>query len=296
MSRPYREGMQELDMITGLSTLAEAYDGVICDVWGVLHNGISPYPAAAEALARFRSLGKAAVLLTNAPRPAKAVEDLLSRQYAIGPASYDEIVTSGSVARKVFESEPRRRLFHLGPSHNLGLFEGLDVELVGEEDAEYVALTGLFDDETETADTYRPMFTRFIERGLKVYCANPDVVVERGDRLVYCAGALAQLYVELGGDATIIGKPYKPVYDAALAAIDRALGRPVDKSRVLAIGDGLPTDIKGACGQGIDVLMVTAGIHGADFGDLMNPDPARLAARLDAEGLSIRAAIPRLVW
>ncbi|PIO99582.1 TIGR01459 family HAD-type hydrolase [Pleomorphomonas carboxyditropha] len=288
--------MQELDMITGLSTLAEAYDGVICDVWGVLHNGISPYPAAAEALSRFRALGKAAVLLTNAPRPAKNIEDLLKRQYAIGSDSYDEIVTSGSVARKVFENEPRRRVFHLGPPHNLSLFEGLDLELVGEEDAEYVALTGLFDDETESPETYRPMFSRFVERGLKLYCANPDVIVERGDRLVYCAGALAQLYVELGGDATIIGKPYKPVYDAALAAIDRALGRPVEKSRVLAIGDGLPTDIRGAWNQGIDVLMVTAGIHGADFGDLMNPDPARLRARLQAEGLAIRAAIPRLVW
>ncbi|SCM76680.1 conserved hypothetical protein [uncultured Pleomorphomonas sp.] len=288
--------MQELDMITGLSTLAEAYDGVICDVWGVLHNGISPYPAAAEALSRFRALGKAAVLLTNAPRPAKNIEDLLKRQYAIGPDSYDEIVTSGSVARKVFENEPRRRVFHLGPPHNLSLFEGLDLELVGEKDAEYVALTGLFDDETESPETYRPMFSRFVERGLKLYCANPDVIVERGDRLVYCAGALAQLYVELGGDATIIGKPYKPVYDAALAAIDRALGRPVEKSRVLAIGDGLPTDIRGAWNQGIDVLMVTAGIHGADFGDLMNPDPARLQARLQAEGLAIRAAIPRLVW
>lgn len=288
--------MQQIDMIAGLSTLAEAYDGVICDVWGVLHNGISPYPAAAEALARFRGLGKAVVLLTNAPRPAKAVEELLSRQYAIGPESYDEIVTSGSVARKAFETEPRRRLFHLGPRHNLGLFEGLDVELVGEDEAEYVALTGLFDDETETADTYRPMFQRFVERGLKVYCANPDVVVERGDRLVYCAGALAQLYVELGGDATIIGKPYKPVYDAALAAIDRALGRPADRRRVLAIGDGLPTDIKGAWGQGIDVLMVTAGIHGPDFGDLLNPDPVRLAKRLEAEGFGIRAAIPRLAW
>ena len=288
--------MQKVDMIAGLSTLAEAYDGIICDVWGVLHNGISPYPAAAEALARFRALGKAVVLLTNAPRPAKAVEELLDRQYAIGPESYDEIVTSGSVARKVFENEPRRRLFHLGPSHNLALFEGLDVEVVGEEDAEYVALTGLFDDEAETPESYRPMFSRFVERGLKMYCANPDVVVERGDRLVYCAGALAQLYIELGGDTTIIGKPYKPIYDAALAAIDRAEGRPVDKRRVLAIGDGLPTDIKGAWGQEIDVLMVTAGIHGADFGDLLSPDPVRLAKRLEAEGFGIRAAIPRLTW
>ena len=124
--------MQKIEMIAGLSTLAEAYDGVICDVWGVLHNGMSPYPAAIEALSRFRALGKAAVLLTNAPRPAKAIEELLSRQYAIGPTSYDEIVTSGSVARRVFENEPRRRLFHLGPPHNLGLFEGLGLELVGE--------------------------------------------------------------------------------------------------------------------------------------------------------------------
>lgn len=288
--------MRHFDMVSGLSALADAYDGIICDVWGVLHNGVAPYPAAAEALAAFRRSGKAVVLLTNAPRPAKAVEDLLRNHYGIGRAAYDEIVTSGSVARRTFEAEPRRRLFHLGPSHNLGLFEGLEVELCGEGDAEYVALTGLFDDETETAETYRPLLTRFAERGLKLYCANPDVVVERGSRLVYCAGALAQLYVELGGDATIIGKPYKPVYDAALAALGRARGQPVDKARVLAIGDGLPTDIKGAWGQGIDVLMVTAGIHGADFGDLDAPDPKLLAKRLEVEGLGIRAAVPRLAW
>lgn len=288
--------MQAIEMIKGLSSLAEAYDGVICDVWGVLHNGASPYPAAAEALARFRAHGKAVVLLTNAPRPAKSIEDLLSRQYAITSQSYNEIVTSGSVARNAFASELRRRVFHIGPEHNLNLFDGLSVELVGEEEAEYAVLTGMFDDETESPETYRPMFSRFVERGLKVYCANPDIVVERGERLVYCAGALAQLYVELGGDTTIIGKPYKPVYDAALDAIGRVLGRPADKRRVLAIGDGLPTDIKGAWGQGIDVLMVTAGIHGADFGDLMSPDPVRLAARLQVEGLGIRAAIPRLAW
>ena len=157
-----------------------------------------------------------------------------------------------------------------------------------------MVLTGLFDDEAETPETYRSMFLRFIDRGLKVYCANPDVIVERGDRLVYCAGALAQLYVELGGDVTIIGKPYKPVYDVALAAIDRALGRPAEKNRVLAaIGDGLPTDIKGARGQGIDVLMVTARYPWRRFRrTLMNPNPVRLAARLEAEGLTIRAAIP----
>lgn len=288
--------MQSFDMIAGLSALADAYDGIICDIWGVLHNGVSPYPAAAEALAAFRARGKAVVLLTNAPRPAAAVETLLSDHYRIGRDSYDEIVTSGSVARKVFAAETRKRLFHLGPDHNLGLFDGLDVELVGEDEAEYVALTGLFDDETETAETYRPMLTRFAARGLKVYCANPDVVVERGERLVYCAGALAQLYIELGGDTLIIGKPYKPVYDDALAALARALGRPVDARRVLAIGDGLPTDIKGAWGQGLDVLMVTAGIHGADFGPLDAPDAKLLAKRLEVEGLGIRAAIPRLCW
>ncbi len=288
--------MQAIEMIKGLSSLAETYDGVICDVWGVLHNGASAYPAAAEALTRFRALGKAVVLLTNAPRPAKSIEDLLSRQYAITSQSYDEIVTSGSVAREAFANETRRRVFHVGPEHNLNLFEGLDVELVGEDDAEYAVLTGMFDDETESPETYRPMLSRFADRGLRVYCANPDIIVERGDRLVYCAGALAQLYVELGGDTVIIGKPYKPVYDAALDALGRALARPVDKRRVLAIGDGLPTDIKGAWGQGLDVLMVTAGIHGADFGDLMAPDPARLAARLKVEGLGIRAAIPRLTW
>ncbi len=288
--------MVHFDMISGLSAIADAYDGIICDVWGVLHNGVDAHPTAPEALATFRKAGKAVVLLTNAPRPVASVEALLQDQFGIGREVYDEIVTSGSVARKVFTEEPRRRIFHVGPDYNLNLFEGLDVDLVGEDEADYVAMTALFDDETETPESYRPMLTRFAERGLKVYCANPDVVVERGNRLVYCAGALAQLYVELGGDVTIIGKPHKPVYDAALATLGRVLGRPVDKRRVLAIGDGLPTDIKGAWGQGLDVLMVTAGIHGADFGPLEAPDPVLLAKRLQVEGLGIRAAIPHLAW
>ncbi|WP_237154579.1 TIGR01459 family HAD-type hydrolase [Oryzibacter oryziterrae] len=287
--------MQNVNLIPGLSAIAANYDGIICDVWGVLHNGVIGYEAAAVALARFKAEGKAVVLLTNAPRPAADVATIIKR-FGIEAESYDAIVTSGDVCRTLLSREPKKKAFHLGPSRDLGLFEGLDLTLVDEEEAEYVVVTGLFDDDTETAEDYRSMLTRFAFRGLTLYCANPDVVVERGHRLVYCAGALAQLYDELGGKVVTVGKPYKPVYDAALETLATVAGGAVPIRRVLAIGDALPTDVKGAWGQGIDVLMVTAGIHAADFGDPDRPDLGLLAKRLAVEGLTIQAAIPRLAW
>lgn len=287
--------MLDVPMIPGLSAIADDYDAVICDVWGVLHNGVQGYPAAAEALRLFRERRGPVVLLTNAPRPAAPIREILAR-FGVTPASYDAVVTSGDVTRDLLARHGDAPVFHLGPERDLPLFDGLALRRVPVGDAGLVVCTGLFDDTVETAETYRPMLTALAARGMPMICANPDVVVERGDVLVYCAGALAQLYEELGGPVTIVGKPWKAVYDATLATLDRIAGSPVDRSRVLAIGDAFPTDVKGAWGQGLDVLMVTAGIHAADFGPADAPDPALVAKRAAIEGVVVKAALPRLSW
>ena len=288
--------MKSVQILSGLEAIADDYDALICDVWGVLHNGVVGYAEAGEALIRFRDGGRRpVVLLTNAPRPAYEIDRMLAR-FSIPTDSWDAIVTSGDVTRGLLKAEGSRPAFHLGPERDLKLFEGLPLALSGEREAALVVCTGLFDDTVETPEDYRDLLRRFIDRGLRLYCANPDVVVERGDQLVYCAGALGQLYTELGGETVMVGKPYRPVYDVALETVAELAGRTVPNARVLAVGDALPTDVRGGHGQGLDVLMVTAGIHSADFGPADNPDPLLLAKRLAVEGLAIRAAMPRLAW
>jgi HAD superfamily hydrolase (TIGR01459 family) len=274
----------------GLKDLADRYDSLLCDVWGVLHNGVAAFPEAVEALRAFRRTVGPVVLLTNAPRPHGPIRDQL-RSLLVPDDAYDAIVTSGDVTRAVIAERPGARVLHIGADRDLSFYENLDLRLVEEAEADLVSCTGLFDDETETPDDYRPLLERLAARGLLMVCANPDLVVERGDRLVYCAGALAALYRELGGEAILVGKPHAPIYRAAGRTIAELGG-----SRVLAIGDGLPTDIRGACDSGFDVLFVTGGIHAADFGPADAPDPERVAARLQAEGLAATAFMPALRW
>ncbi len=287
--------MHTVSLIPGLSAIEASYDAIICDVWGVLHNGIVGYGAAGEALRRFRAAGRPVVLLTNAPRPAPEIAVILDR-FGIPRDAYDEIVTSGDACRIHLARAEGARAHHLGPARDLPLFDGLPIRLVDEPHADLIVCTGLFDDDTEGPEDYRALLTRFVARGTPMVCANPDIVVERGNRLVYCAGAIAQLYAELGGPVTLFGKPHKPVYDIALDRVAAIAGRPIANARVLAVGDALPTDVKGAWGQGLPVLMITSGIHAADFGPADAPDPALLAKRIAIEGVEVAAAIPRLVW
>jgi HAD superfamily hydrolase (TIGR01459 family) len=287
--------MQTVPLISGLSAIADRYAAIICDVWGVLHNGVVGYPDAGEALRRFRASGKPVVLLTNAPRPAFEIEGMLAR-FGIAPDTFDTIVSSGDATRTLLKREGAVKVFHLGPARDLRLFEGLKLDLVPDTQAELVVCTGLFDDDTETPEDYRAALKRYADRGLRLICANPDIVVERGDRLVFCAGAIARLYEEIGGTVVMVGKPYKPVYDVAMETVAEIAGRPVRHDEVLAIGDALATDVRGAWGQGMGVLMVTAGIHAADFGPADAPDAAAIAKRLAIEGVAVTAAIPRLVW
>ncbi len=275
--------------VAGLKELVGDYDSLFCDVWGVLHNGVAAFPPAVDAITRFRASGPV-ILITNAPRPSPSVRQQL-RRLGVPDTAYDGLVTSGDVTRTLIAERPGVRLFHIGPERDMTFYEGLDVTLSPEAEAELVSCTGLFDDDTETPDDYRALLMRLVDRGLPMICANPDIVVERGDRLVYCAGALAQLYTELGGEAVLVGKPHRPIYDAVRALIaQRGTTRP------LVVGDGLPTDIRGAVDNGLPALFVTGGIHAADFGPADAPDGARVAARLAAEGLSAIAYIPALVW
>jgi HAD superfamily hydrolase (TIGR01459 family) len=281
--------------VRGLSELASAYPYLLCDVWGVLHNGLAAYPAAVDALTRYRAGGGIVVLVTNAPRPKGEVVRLLGRLGAPREA-YDDIVTSGEVSRVYLAGRAGARVYHLGPERDLPLYDGLPVELSGAGEADLISCTGLFNDEVETPDDYAERLKEWSERELPMLCANPDKVVERGDRLIWCAGAIAARYVEIGGATTIIGKPYRPIYDAALARLAELAGGPVERAAVLAVGDGMETDVRGANHAGLDVLFITGGIHVELFGDREAPERARVGSVLAEAGLTARAMVPRLSW
>lgn len=277
--------------IAGLSEIADGYRALFCDVWGVLHNGVRAFPATVDALQNYRrATGGSVILVTNAPRPAAAIADQLAG-FGVPDDAFDTIVTSGDVTRAAVAATPGARVYHLGPERDLGFYDGLEVTLVGAGEAELISCTGLFDDTTEDPEDYRERLAGFAGRGLPMVCANPDIVVERGDQLVWCAGALAKLYDELGGSVVLSGKPHPPIYETAMAQAGLS-----DRGQVLAVGDGLLTDVKGACDAGIDVLFISGGIHSEDFGPELDPDPAKIAARLDAEGLAVRAYMPVLTW
>jgi HAD superfamily hydrolase (TIGR01459 family) len=248
---------------THLGDLAPGYDVILSDVWGVVHNGLKATPEACDALATFRKNGGQVVLITNAPRPREAVAKQIAH-FGVPRETYDAIASSGDVTRSVIQSRPGQSLYHLGPDRDKPIFTGLDVTFAPLESADYVVCSGLENDDHETADDYRPRLEKMLARKMFMVCGNPDVVVERGPRLVYCAGAIADLYKAMGGDVLYAGKPYRPIYDLALSLVK---GEQPPLGRVLAIGDSLRTDLAGANSVGVDFVFLTAGIHAADFAD-----------------------------
>ena len=277
------------------SALAPNYDAVLSDVWGVVHNGIAATPDACEALARFRQAGGTVVLITNAPRPGANVRTILDR-LGVPRSSYDAIISSGDVTHALIADRAGRHVFHIGPERDMPIFDGLDVSLTSLEDADYAVCSGLTDDTVETPQDYHPLIARMRARQLPMICANPDVVVERGHELVYCAGAIADLYAAAGGDVTYAGKPYRPIYDQALAKAEAARGRRATRERVLAIGDSVRTDLKGAAAFGIDCLFVTAGIHAEELGARDHPQASALADIFAAADVVPTAVMRRLSW
>ena len=276
--------------------LARDYEVLLCDVWGVIHNGVAAFPAACDALLRFRKRGGTVLLITNAPRSGDAVARILDR-LGVPRDAYDAITSSGDVTRGIVEARLPQAVFHLGPERDLSIFGGLDVKLAPLESADYVVCSGLFDDTTETPESYRHMLAAMHSRALFMVCANPDIVVERGDTLVYCAGALADAYAAQGGKVLYCGKPHAPIYRAALAkaATFRGATMPA-RSRVLAIGDSVRTDLKGAAAFGLDYMFVTSGIHAEEYGSRDAPDLAALDAIFASAGVAPKAVMRGLVW
>lgn len=284
--------MTTLHFAEGLRELAGGLDVVLSDIWGVVHNGLESFPEACEALHTYRSRGGTVILITNAPRPADSVQRQL-RKLGVADETYDAIVSSGDLTRLYVAEHPGRKMFWLGPEHDNSIYRGLDATTAPLEEADYIVCTGLYDDETETAEDYRGMMLKARERKLTLVCANPDIVVERGDRLIYCAGAIAELYRELGGEVIFYGKPHRPIYERAMRLAGERQGHPIDRKKVLAIGDSVRTDLTGAREFGIDCLFVTRGIHSEEFEGLDQLDPASV---LELFGHPPKALMRELKW
>ena len=266
-------------IIATLRELGAGFDVVLCDVWGVLHNGVRSYAEAADALRRLRAGGTTVVLISNAPRPHHVVETQL-RELGVPREAYDEFVTSGDLTREVVASRPGVPLQHIGPARDFRLFDGLDAPRLGAAEAQYILCTGPMPENVRSAEHFRDGFVAAVGRGLEFVCANPDLVVERGDELLLCAGSLASLYEGLGGKVLWAGKPHRPIYELALSKAARRRGATIAARRVLAVGDAPRTDIAGARAIGAASLLVAKGIH---------------AKELMPQGVLLRSALERLL-
>lgn len=284
--------MLELD---GLGEIAPRYDAVLSDVWGVVHNGIAAHPTAVEALVNYRRQGGRVVLITNAPRPSREIIAMLD-DFRVSREAYDAVVSSGDATRVILEDYRGKAVHYVGPpAENDSLFEGLDITVGPAEQAKAVVVTDL-DTDDDTPDMYNDRITLWLSRNLPLIAANPDRVVEHGDRLIYCGGALADLYEARGGMIVMVGKPYKPIYTEALRLADNAAGKSLDRSRILAIGDSVRTDAIGAAGAGLDLLFITGSIHAAELDAFGNPDPQAIRALVGPSGANVAGFMPRLAW
>lgn len=283
-----------IPILSAIGDLASTSDVWIVDIWGVMHNGARAYDRACDACRRMRNRGGTVVLLSNAPRP---FTDVMRHLDGLGVPrdAYDLGVTSGDATRgmiaDMIRSGQRPPLLHIGPERDKGLFEGLDVKMAAAATAELVVCSGLHDDTKETPADYAPLFEGLLARRVPMICANPDLMVERGASLIYCAGALAAEYERLGGTVTYAGKPHLPIYERTLAEIARVRGGPVPKERILAIGDGVETDLKGAYVAGLASVFIASAVH----------VPGKLDARVLDDIFARRpfapiAALPALAW
>jgi HAD superfamily hydrolase (TIGR01459 family) len=277
----------------GLSQLAPLFDVLICDVWGVLHNGLTAHAGACAALTRLREAGRTVVLVSNAPRPGP---DVVAQLDGLGVprSAFDAIVTSGDLTRRLIAQRQGAPVHHIGPDRDLPLLKGQGAARVGPDEAAYCLCSGLNDDETETAEDYRGVLETLRARDLTMICANPDLVVERGPKLIPCAGAVAELYESMGGAVIYAGKPHGPVYAEALAIAEALRGASTPLERVMAVGDAIRTDIAGADALGVRSLLLLDGIHWHDVGATRWRDS--LDGWLSAQAVRPSHVMERLVW
>lgn len=287
-------------IIERFSEISQQYDAVLCDLWGVLHNGKAAYPEAVAALQKFRENGGSVLLLTNAPRPFSGVAAQLEKLGAPKDC-YDRIVTSGdasqaAVAAGLFGS----KVYHVGPERDLPFFDDhngapLAVERVALDEADSIICTGLWDDQTETPEDYRQLIAEGVNKGLSMLCVNPDIQVDVGEKRIYCGGAIAQAYAEAGGEVHYFGKPHAPIYAMSRQILTDLRAEIVDDTRILAIGDGVLTDVPGAIGEGLDCLFVSGGLADADTGTHGGqPEPDKLSTYLTSQAISPLYTIGRL--
>ena len=295
MSRGQDELQQAPPIIGHASTLLARYDVVICDVWGVVHDGRCAYDAAGDALARFRARGGTVILLSNAPLPCEGVARLLDDK-GVRADAWDAIVSSGDMVRAHVARHGLALLHHLGPDRDLMLFEAMAARLVGADEAQAIVCTGLVDDRTETAKDYGPLLQRALARRTPLICANPDLVVDVGGALLPCAGVVAKLYEEMGGPVHWAGKPHAPAYEAALASAAGLRSGPFERANVLAIGDALATDLAGAAAFGLDFLFIAQGIHRAELMPAGHLEAERIVRFFEGERVRPVAAMSSLAW
>ena len=293
-----------MQIIQSLAQVSAKYEVLLCDLWGCLHDGLHPFADAVAALQKFRATGGVVILLTNAPRPRDDVARQLAR-LKVPHDCWDEIATSGDSARvAMFRGVVGQDVYHIGPDKDLGFFtppadlaDPQTIRRVPLTQAEGIVCTGLFDDRHETPEDYRATLLYAKEKGLKLLCANPDIAIDLGAERLFCAGAIAALYTEMGGQSLYFGKPHPPIYDHARRLL-AGLGRTVDPTAMLAIGDGINTDIQGAMGEDLDSLFITGGLAAAQTGTgpdpASQPDSAALSLFLDAKMLSPTYAIGHL--
>jgi HAD superfamily hydrolase (TIGR01459 family) len=253
------------DELTHMQQFSEGYPVWFCDIWGVVHNGVTPFPVTVEALSRHRRNGGTVILVTNSPRSNLGVEKQLV-DIGVDPASHDRIVTSGDVTQELMRKHGGGKVFHLGPSRDFSIYDGTGVDRVPVEEAHAVLCTGLFDDRNDKLEDYEPLLSDLKARDLAMICANPDKIVRVGDRILFCAGTIADLYARKGGKVLMAGKPFTPIYDLALSEASRIRGENIERSAIMAIGDGPETDIRGAADYGLDALLVAEGITDASAG------------------------------
>lgn len=252
--------MIDIPEINSIEPFAAMSDVWFVDIWGVLHNGRKPFDSAVVACQKFRHSGGTVVLVSNSPRPRAGVIRQLS-DIGVDANAYDAVVSSGDVSRDLIANWSGRGVRHIGPSRDVPIFDGLSVRCVGVDEAEGIVCTGLYNDDIETPDDYRQELASLRARDLDMICANPDIKVERGGRIIFCAGAIAAAYEALGGCVQYAGKPYAPIYEMACQIVENIRGSSVDRTRMLAIGDGVHTDINGAAKFGIRSVFVASGVH-----------------------------------
>jgi HAD superfamily hydrolase (TIGR01459 family) len=279
-----------LPIITSLAPLAEGTSAWLVDIWGVIHNGVRPFMDACAACARYREDGGLVVLVSNSPRPHDSVMAQLDG-IGVPRSTFDAIVTSGDVARTLVAGYKGQAVLHIGPERDLGIFAGLDIARVEPEAADAVVCTGLFNDEHETPDDYTEILAPCLARRLPMICANPDIMVERGGRMIFCAGAIARVYEAAGGEVAYAGKPYLPIYDLTFATLEGLRAGSTDRAKLLAIGDGVATDISGAAAAGVRSVFVASGVHVK--GGL---DAAAIEALFPPGAPRPIAAMPKLAW